>query len=212
MKQLFAFGFFLLSVLHAAAQRDSLEQLEAGLHGAYHLNQVAFSPRAEQEFLPGWTVALVVRHFNQRTVGVQAELGLEQRGWREPGPAGAEAYERRLTFATLQLLTQVAVGRGRIRPVIQAGPYVSAPIMDSENPEGLPPSNDSYYGQALPFRLNYGLAAGLGLYVRLDKMAFLLEGRATQGLSDLIKTGTLGVSTARRQSAGGAVTVFYRIW
>ena len=106
----------------------------------------------------------------------------------------------------------MAIGRGGVQPVIQAGPYVSAPVGEAETPEGLVATEGTYYGQELPFRLNYGLAAGVGVYVRLDKVAVLLEGRITQGLSDLVRSGTLGVSTARRQSVGGGVTVLYRIW
>lgn len=194
------------------AQRDSLTRLLIGGRIDYAVHQVEFSPLRSQTPLAGLSAYLSLRYADLAHVSFVAELGLVQAGWEE-GTGGTDRYQRRTTYADFLISTQVNIGRGRIRPILQAGPFVSAPISDSEEIgaefftiEG------SYYQAELPFRLNYGLQGGLGILLQLEQIDIQLHAYALAGLSDIIRSGDLGISTARRQAAGGSVSLRYRLF
>ncbi len=193
-------------------QWDRLPQFSLGGRVDYALHQVDFSPVVSQQALAGQGVYASLWYFDLAHVGFIGELGVARAGWEE-GTGGDDRYIRRLTFGELLILTQVNIGRGRFRPILQAGPYVAFPIQDEEEigqdfvvPEG------RYYGVQLPSRLNYGLRGGLGLHVNLSKVQLQLHGFVLQGLSDLIPSGELGVSVSRRQGVGGSISFRFRLF
>lgn len=110
------------------------------------------------------------------------------------------------------MLTQIAIGRKRVRPFFQAGPYVAIPITQKETLPAIAEVPDDYYfGQEIDSRFNYGILVGLGVYIDLNKVALQLGGRYLAGVRDILTPGEDGVSTSRRQAAGWRVTVWYEI-
>ena len=127
----------------------------------------------------------------------------------------ATDYERKINYAEVLILTQLSIGKGVIQPMIQAGPYLSFPIGDSESipvgfdvPESTPPE---YYGLEFPNRLNYGAIIGAGLNLELGSLTVQVEGRYLVGFSDLFKTGTTVAASSRRTGLGGQVGVFWAL-
>lgn len=195
------------------AQRDSLESLHLGLQVGYAYNQVSFDPVRTVDYLPGSAVYLVVRHSDLPLVDFQGELGWEQAGWQEFIDTVGGWYSRQQTHITLQLLTQLSIGRSWLQPVLQAGPYLSAPIGNRETlPPGLEPAPTAVYGQPLPFRFNYGLIGGIGFELHFGRISLQATGRYRQGFSDVIKLDRELLSSSRRDGFGATATLFYRLW
>ncbi|MBB4080457.1 hypothetical protein GGR28_003091 [Lewinella aquimaris] len=197
------------------AQRDSSDfrRLQVGLVGGQMWHTVDFTPTVDVLTLPGQSYGIAIRYFDKQLVGFQAEASLASAGWQEN--YGDELYERRLDYAEIQLLTQFSVGRGFIQPLLQLGPYLSVPLEDNETlPASFDPDQEpanTYRGRELPFRLNYGLRAGLGLNVEAGPLTLQLEGRILQGFSNLLKPGESQVATSIRQAYGGNLGLFYAI-
>ncbi len=199
-----------------SAQTDSLDfrRLQLGVVAGYAVHEVDFTPTADVQTLPGQSLGVALRYFDKQLVGFQAELAYETAGWQERY-GETTVYERRHDYIDLQLLTQFSVGRGAVQPMLQVGPYLSVPVADQESlptdfdPEADPPN--TYRGRELPFRLNYGLRAGLGLNIELGPVTVQLDGRYLQGFSNLLKPGQSQVATSIRRSYGGHVGLFYAL-
>lgn len=207
--------FILLVALAArlSAQRDSLESLHLGLQYSYSYNQITFDPARLVDYLPGSSLYLVVRHSDLPLVDFQGELGLEQSGWQEYIDTLGGWYSRQQTAITLQVFTQLSIGRSWLQPILQAGPYLSAPIGNTEQlPAGFTPGPESVYGQPLPFRLNYGLIGGLGFELHFSRISLQASGRYRQGFSDIIRLDRELLSSSRRDGFGAQATLFYRLW
>ncbi len=198
------------------AQSDSLDfrRLQVGVIGGYALYEVDFTPTVDVQTLPGQRFGVALRYFDKQLVGFQAEVAYETAGWQETYGENT-VYERRTDYAELQLLTQFSVGRGAVQPMLQLGPYLSVPVGDRERlPADFDPLQEpanSYRGRELPFRLNYGLRAGLGLNLELGPVTVQLDGRYLQGFSNLLKPGESQVATSIRRSYGGNLALFYAL-
>jgi hypothetical protein len=183
-----------------------------GLQAGQSWNEVDFRPGRLQEFFVGNSLELSLRYYEQGMTGFQATLGYATAGWREPVDTLGNAYERQLDFISLHLLTQVLPLRGPVRPVILGGPYLSLPVADAESiPVGVSPAPESYVGQSLPFRINYGVSFGLGLAIQLPRLGFQLDGRYQIGMSDLIASGEFNTSTSRRIGWLARAGVYFRL-
>ena len=213
----------LLLVLAAAApatgQRDSAtveKRLEVGVGGGVMLHAVDFTPNASVEDLLGNSYGLRLRYFDNKLVGFQAELSYVQAGWREDlGEDVADLYRREIDYAELLILTQFSVGRGAFQPMLQAGPYLAAPLSERETlpadfdpPDTVPPT---YYGRPLDFRVNYGLHVGLGFNLSIGPVTVQADGRYLVGFSDLLRSGATTAVASRRSGVGGRLALFYAL-
>lgn len=217
MKQILVLALCWLSFSSVFAQSDSITTLAFGFGGGFYSSEINLTntSRAEYEVLPvdGIQIGASIRYFNNRAVGFVGELNFTQGGWRERSAPNTPAYRNQQSYFEIQLLTQLAIGRKLIRPMLQAGPYFSFPVAQSDEvPSDFTlPDGENYYGSSLPFRPNYGLAIGGGLIIQVGQIGVQLEGRFLAGLSDLIRSGDFGVSTTRRQALGGRITFYYEL-
>lgn len=207
----------LLPALLAGQSPDSTAVIKRfQLGGGFGVMQhdVDFTPSTNTNMLTGQRYNLSLRYFDNKLVGFQAEVSLTNAGWRETiDPLFSSDYERKISYAEVLILTQLSVGNGFLQPMLQAGPYLSVPISESESipaefevPDSNPPE---YYGLELPGRLNYGVIIGAGLNLELGPVTVQLEGRYLLGFSDLFKTGTTVASTSRRTGLGAQVGLFW---
>lgn len=195
----------------------TFNRLQVGVVYGQMDHEVDFTPSQDVEPLRGTEIGLALRYFDKQLVGFQAEVSLQNAGWREDlGDTLETRYQREYQFVELQVLTQFSIGQGAIQPLIQAGPYLSIPLSNEETiPEGFDPGDDEIpviYGFDIPFRPNYGLRIGAGLNVELGPVTLQLEARYLLGFSDLVKTGTTQTVISRRAGIGGHVGVFYQLW
>ncbi|NJC27958.1 porin family protein [Neolewinella antarctica] len=213
-----------LSATALTAQRDSsdVRRLEVGVGFGVLDHNVDFTPAVSDVAIRGNNYGLVLRYFDNRLVGFQAELSYVEAGWREDledpatGENFATQYARSTEYVELMMLTQFSVGRGAVQPLLQAGPYLSVPVGESEDipagyvrPETTP---EVIYGYEIPFRLNYGVQIGAGLNVRLGPVTVQAEGRYLIGFNDLVRTGETRAAISRRVGYGARVGVLYALW
>ncbi|MGB3799986.1 MAG: porin family protein [Lewinella sp.] len=206
---------FFYSFLVLTAQTDSVDfrRLQVGVVGGQQYNEIDFTPNRDVNTVEGRTYGIALRYFDKQLVGFQAELAYEQAGWQEDMPGGV--YRRETDYVELQILTQVSIGRGWLQPMLQAGPYLSVPIGETQtlpanfDPEDYP--SFTYYGNEISFRLNYGLRAGLGFNLEFGPVTVQLEGRYLQGFSNVIRPGDTEASTSIRRGFGGHVGLFYAL-
>lgn len=201
----------------AAQQADSLpsyKRFQLGIVYGQMNHQVDFTPNQSVEALRGTDLGVALRYFDKRLIGFQAELFYSTAGWREElDTSFTSLYERKFRFVELQLLTQFSYGKGAVRPLLQAGPYVSFPLSDDEQiPAEYDPGDAAtppIYGFDIPFRPNYGLRIGAGLNVEIGPLTVQLDARFLIGFNDLVKTGTTQVAISRRTGIGGHTGVFF---
>jgi hypothetical protein len=207
-------GLLPMAALRAQADSTAVpRRLEVGIQVGQSWNEVSFRPGRLQNLLIGNALELSLRYYEERLTGFQATLGYVQGGWSEPVDAAGAAYERELDFVSLHILTQFLPLRGAVRPLLLGGPYLSVPVADRENiPAGIAPVPDSYVGQRLPFRINYGVSFGLGLALQLSRVGIQLDGRYQIGMSELIPSGQFNTSTSRRLAWQARAGVYVRLF
>lgn len=198
---------------------DTLRRLQIGVGFGSMTHELDVTPSVRQESLMGESFHLALRYFDNSIVGFQAELLYSSAGWAEELRGDTafleELYERQIDYAELLILTQFSFGRGFLQPMLQAGPYLSFPLSETESVPAAyePPSTAPpvYYGRPLPFRVNYGAVVGLGLNLEIGHFTVQGQGRYLIGFSDLIRTGETTASTSRRKGIGWQVGVFYAL-
>ena len=190
-------------------------RLQIGVVGGQMAHEVDFTPAVTVQTLPRNHYGIALRYFDKQLVGFQAEVSYVEAGWEERYGVDSTVYQRRTEYAELQLLTQFSVGRGVIQPLLQFGPFLSVPLGEEEIlPADFAPEDEpanSYRSRELPFRVNYGLRAGLGLNVEVGPVTLQLEGRYLQGFSNLLRPGESQAATSIRQGYGGQVGLFYAL-
>ena len=198
-----------------AAQADTVDyrRLQLGVVGGQQYNEVDFTPNRDVHTVAGRSYGVALRYFDRQLVGFQAEVGYEEAGWEEDLAGGT--YVRRTDYLDVQILTQFSIGRGWFQPLLQAGPYLSFPLAtEQELPAGFNPEDypaNTYYGQEIDFRINYGLRAGLGFNLEFGPVTLQVDGRYLQGFSNLIKPGSSDTSTNIRRGFGGHFGLFYAL-
>lgn len=213
------FLLLLASGFISAQQADTTETInrfQVGVVYGQMDHEVEFTPSQSVEALRGSEFGLAVRYFDNKLVGIQAELSYAEAGWRETLDSSfATLYERKTTYLEFQILTQFSFGRGAFQPLLQAGPYLSFPLEQKEQipveyDPGEPPV-PPVYGFDFPFRPNYGLRVGAGLNVELGPVTLQLEGRYLVGFNDLVRTGVTQAATSRRSGIGGHAGLFFAL-
>ena len=210
------------SFAQAPDSTTTINRLQFGLVGGGMDYEVDFTPGASIEPLAGTSFGVGLRYFDNKLVGFQAEFSYTNAGWREninPDYSSTDEfsslYERKTPYAELLILTQLSIGNGVVQPMLQAGPYLSFPIGETESipAEYVAPETNVplYYDLDLPFRVNYGAQVGVGLNIELGPLTIQAEGRYLVGFSDLIRTGTTIASSSRRQGLGWHLGAFWAL-
>ncbi len=204
----------LFPVLLFGQDTDSTDfrRFQLGVTGGVSYHQVDFTPNAAVRLHPGRCFGVALRYFDRQLVGFQAELAYDRTGWEEDfGEAGT--YIREFDYSELLILTQFSPGRGAVQPLLHLGPYLSVPLSERETlPAGYDPAGqaaNTYYGRELPFRINYGLVAGLGFNIELGPVTVQVDGRYRQGFSNLIRPGESQAATSIRRGYAGHGALFY---
>ena len=213
---LFALLFPFLLAGQAPDSTAVIKRFQLGVGVGVMQHDVDFTPSANTDKLIGQRYNFSLRYFDNKLVGFQAEVSLTNAGWTETlDTLFSSDYQREISYAEVLILTQLSIGKGVVQPMIQAGPYLSFPIGETESipveydfPESNPPE---YYGLELPNRLNYGAIVGAGVNLELGRLTIQLEGRFLVGFSDLFKTGTTVAASSRRTGLGGQVGVFWEL-
>lgn len=209
----------------ASAQTHYEGNIAVGAKGGVTLSRLKFSPSVPQTMLPGFMAGVTFRYIEEKHFGVIAELNLEQRGWKEKFDGLNYAYQRRLTYLQLPMLTHIFFGNNKVRGFFNAGPEIGLLIgtgtkanfdyANVELIEGFPTENreTDQYKLDVKNKFDYGISAGLGLEViGRNKHSFTLEGRFYYGLRDVFSNhNTDPFSSSSSMSIMVTLGYYYRI-
>lgn len=215
MRAWLIFGILIMGGYSVGAQADSTQfRPSLAIGGLFGLswNEVNFSPPIDQDQLMGSRGAFVFRYISDPHLGIQLELGYDERGWSEADTLLGN-YERRIQYVEFGTYSNITIGRRSLKPLILLGTFVGFPLSDQEQiPDGWDTSRRSYYSEDLPNRLQYGLAGGLGFELALGRLSFQLEGRYRSALGNIFPSGTDGFtfSQSRGFTAQGTLLVLLK--
>ena len=209
----------------ASAQTHYEGNIAVGAKGGVTLSRLKFSPSVPQTMLPGFMAGVTFRYIEEKHFGVIAELNLEQRGWKEKFDGLNYAYQRRLTYLQLPMLTHIFFGNNKVRGFFNAGPEIGLLIgtgtkanfdyANVELIEGFPAENreTDQYKLDVKNKFDYGSSAGLGLeLIGRNKHSFTLEGRFYYGLRDVFSNhSTDPFSSSSSMSIMVTLGYYYRI-
>lgn len=199
------------AVMPLAAQRYYSPDFAIGGKGGATLSQMSFSPGIRQGMTQGVTFGVMARYTEEKHFGIIAELNFTQRGWKENFEELPFRYDRTLSYIQLPLLTHIYFGSRRVRGFVNLGPEVGylfadhiSSNFDYHNVASVPnfPMNNRRYEQldmAIHNRFDYGIAAGLGMEVFINRRnSILLEGRFYYGLGNIYPATKADVFAASR--------------
>ncbi len=187
--------------------------LAVGVNGGYVMNSVGFDPKVPQKQCGGITGGLSVRYVCEKyfstICSIYAEVNYAQLGWKQkiltaenqpvinPQTSLAEEYQRTLNYVQIPIFAHLAWGREQkgVQFFFQAGPQFGLFLNEStkanyllDAPNTADRSNTITAQETMPVekKIDYGIAAGLGLELSLPKVGhFLLEGRYYYGLANI---------------------------
>ncbi len=205
-----------LSLTTASAQiGEYRNELAVGVNGGYVMSNVGFQPKVTQTMLGGLTGGLTVRYtcekYFKSICALIGEVNITQTGWQEDiididnqpvinkVTGLPEEYRRKMTYVQVPLMARMGWGRERkgVQFFVQAGPQFGFHLSDKAE------SNFKYEERntadrtgalrdavmdtlAVKNKLDYGIAAGMGLELSLPKVGhFIIEGRYYYGLGDM---------------------------
>ena len=117
---------------------------------------------------------LMFRYAAHKVCAIQVEANYMQRGWREQGEG--YDYRRQLEYIEVPLLMHLYFGGQHFRGFLNLGPQIGYCLSDTEYGTKNPNQTHQYVAIQNPF--DWGLAGGLGVYYRTNKIGlFQLEAR-----------------------------------
>lgn len=214
MKKIALLVMMLSFVMQIKAQiGEYRNDLSIGVNGGYTLTSVGFNPTVPQSRLGGFTGGVSFRYecekYFKTICALVAEINYAQIGWKERietiddapvinNTTGiAEAYSRKMNYLQIPIFARLGWGRERkgLQFFFQAGPQVGF-FLSEKTESNFTPENMNLTArtskviaqETMPVenKIDYGIAAGLGLEFSNPKFGhLLLEGRYYYGLGDI---------------------------
>lgn len=184
-----------------------------GVNAGYTMSNVGFTPKVTQTNLAGLTGGMSFRYVCEKyfstVCSIYGEVNYTQMGWKErilnaddqpvmnTVTGQAEQYSRKLNYIQVPIFAHLAWGREHkgVQFFFQAGPQFGYLLSESTS------TNFAFADMNINDRSNkvcaqdtmkvensfdYGIAAGLGLELSLNKVGhFLFEGRYYYGLGNI---------------------------
>ncbi|NDV45871.1 PorT family protein [Paludibacter sp. 221] len=172
----------LISSVYAVSQTILLDPAEIYIgtsHGAT-ASMVMFTPNVEQDILIGYNGGVTFRYVTEKNLGMQIELNLSQRGWKEK----ENLYAKRLNYIELPFLAHIYFGK-KSRFVFNIGPKAAFLIGEKTLIDNTGASTRPQHTKEIQSKFDYGVTAGLGFEFSVKKQNFSLEARANYSLSNI---------------------------
>lgn len=213
MKQFFLSLTLLAVSLTVTAQiGDYRSEFALGVNGGYILSDVGFTPNVPQKKHGGLTGGLTLRYTSEKyfssICAVVAEINYAKIGWKEDiltpddlpvinaTTRVAESYQRDMTYLQVPVFARLGWGRERkgVQFFFQAGPQIGFFLNEKTKSNfdfskmNIKDRTSKIVAQdtmAVERRIDYGIAAGLGVEFSLPHLGHLMvEGRYYYGLGD----------------------------
>lgn len=197
--------------LGADAQTHYEPHISVGGRAGATLSRMDITPSFPQNWLIGTCGAVTFRYQEEKLFGLVAELGWNQRGWKENFEESPLSYSRTLTYVSLPVMTHISFGGRRMKCFVNLGPEFGYMISDNisanfdyNNLSTVTdwPSRERQTAQlAMPVanKFDYGITGGLGgeFYVK-PRHSVTLEARYYFGLGNIFKSSKADHFSASR--------------
>ena len=225
MRRIVLILMWALAVLDAAGQTHYEGNTYVGAKAGASFSRVNFNPTVEQAFLPGMTAGVMFRYIEEKHFGLQAELNVTQRGWKERYDEADYRYQHRFTYLELPVMTHIFFGNQRVKGFFNLGPELNIMIADGvsssfdyANAASLDYFvNDTRHIEQLTMKVNnkfdYGICAGAGMEININPVhSLVLEGRFYYGLADVFPNHKADVfSSSNSMTLSVSLGYFYRL-
>ena len=121
----------------------------------------------EAKNILGFNGGLVFRHISEPKplLGIQVEVNLSQRGWKETSDTISDFYRRRQHYIAFPILMNATLFKNQpINGILNLGLNVSFRLSDTETIEDDAPKTRTYYQEKTENVVDYGLIIGCLLY------------------------------------------------
>lgn len=208
------------SVVSIAQVRDPnfKRELLVGAKAGISIPSMAFSPVIEQNTWVGYTAGIAMRYTEEKLFGLIVEANITQRGWDEYFEYDPYQYRRTLTYLEIPFLSHIYFGSDKVHGFVNLGPQLGVLIgenrtanFDTHNLPSFSNPNTIKESYELPVKniLDYGIAGGLGVELRLNRNIFVLEGRYYFGLGDIFGNNKADVFSGSSANRGILVSLSY---
>lgn len=153
-----------------AQPRLRAPEMYLGVQGGVTASTVLFSPTVSNMSNPftngvtlGGNAGVVFRYAGHKVCGLQVELNYMHRGWREH--TDTATYQRNLHYLELPFLMHLYFGKQAVRGFVNLGPQIGVCLADTASGPRISGTAAHQYN-SIESRFDWGLAGGLGMYVR----------------------------------------------
>jgi hypothetical protein len=212
MNRIFAWLFFLFLTICVQAQFSVGVRQGYGTHGV-HFDPITLNENQVALWLPN--TALVIAFNNKLNTGLQTEFSLAQKGWREEDSIPNTYFYRKINYLEIPFFSHFEIGKGKVRPVILAGPYVAIKLSESSDSLNYNyPTEYLYHTQEIR-KIDYGIKFGLGLRYNITKhLAVFSEVRYDLQLAggrDIFIDRPNNILASRLTEIGGTFGILWHI-
>ncbi len=211
---------FFLPDISMAQEEVFSKELSLGINGGITSSSINFNPSVSQKKLDQLAGGVSIRYITEKNFGLQGELNLSQRGWKEHKDSIPDhKFTKSLLYAELPVMTHIYFNLGsRVRLVFNLGPQISYLLSEDVKESNIildPGTEDNpepiQYNTPIQNKFDWGIAAGGGLELRTGIGSFVMEARYYYGLSDIYKNRKSDYyATSSNQVLNLKLTYFYR--
>lgn len=225
MRRLILIGLIAVVACAATAQTRISRRMDVGAHAGVTFSRTNFRPSVPQIMVTGMTFGGSFRYIEERFFGLIGEINISQRGWKEKYEGLDLAYNRKLTYIEIPMLTHIYFGSERFRGFVNLGPQIGFMISKKINSNfdytdlskvaDYPITNreTAELNMDIKYKLDYGITAGIGMEFQATRSnSFTLEGRFYYGLHDIFANHKSDVfSASNGMSIAVTLGYHYRI-
>ncbi len=177
--------------INALAQNKKFEpKLYIGASAGANGSRMLFLPSVRQSLMISPMAGAIFRVDTESFAGIQVELNYSGQGWKEKfeGEQVGLAYERRLHYIEMPLLSHLYYKSSKVKLFLNIGPKIGYQFASAATQlgEGFTETQLKRYAMEIKRRFEWGLAVGPGLSFDAGKLGLLeLEGRFFYGFSDI---------------------------
>lgn len=185
-------------MLTAQAQPRVPRHLDLAVVGGATLSQYNFDPTISQDMAKGYTFGVAARYIEEKYFGLQAEVLLTRRGYRDRYERFPEySFQRDLTYLEIPVLAHIYFNLGKRSEIaVDLGPKFGMFLWDKKS-ETLPQdfgqegSETAFYTtdhhtMSVHNNFDYGIQAGLGYEFKVTpQLSLQLSGRYYFGLGNI---------------------------
>jgi len=156
-----------------------------GVHGGVNLSVMSFKPAIKQGFISSREFGIVFRHVSEPNIGLQFEVNVAGKGWKEIIDS-VGTYTRRLETVDVPLMAAFIAGSRRLRFAFTIGPYVSYLRLEKETIKI--PDVDQYrphYLKPLVRNWEFGFTGGAAVEVHTKIGGFAVRASYRHALTNL---------------------------